>query len=147
MRYDSEMNRSAFLFGSLAAIAAAPAAGDNEIPVEMRGGRFFAIPRVADGRTFACWLDTDGSGFIFEDTVGAFHLSEHAMSGKRRVTLPAFTAPSIPPLGGTGDLPVFERSAQDRADPILKGFDAQLGSTWFANRTWRLDWRASRCTM
>ena len=140
------MNRGAFLFGALAAVAAAPAA-DVEIPVQMRGGRFFAVPRVDGGKVFACWLDTDGSGFIFDAAVDTFHLSAHTIDGKRRAMLPAFVPPSFPPLGTATDLPVFERAAADRVDPILQGFDAQLGRTWFQGRTWRFDWPRGRCTM
>lgn len=146
MRYDSEMNRGAFLFGALATMAVAPA-GDREIPVELRGGRFFAVPRVADGRVFACWLDTDGGGFVFDSAVSAFALSSSKVDGKQRATLPVFGSPAIPPLSTAKDLGVFERSAQDRADPILQGFDAQLGRTWFDGRTWRFDWPNQRVTM
>jgi len=61
--------------------------------------------------------------------------------------LPAFGSPSIPPLSTATDLVVFERSPHERADPILEGFDAQLGVTWFQARTWRFDWPHARCTM
>jgi hypothetical protein len=146
MRYDSVMNRGAFLFGALALVAAAPA-GDVDIPVELRGGRFFAVPRVSGAGIFACWLDTDGSGFIFDSAVDTFHLDAHKVEGKRRASLPVFAERSFPPLSISKDLPVFERGAQDRNDPILQGFDAQLGQTWFQGRTWRFDWPHGRCTM
>lgn len=149
MRYDSAMNRGAFLFGAVAVTASAGVAkeGDREIPVELRGGRFFAVPRTVDGKTFACWLDTDGSGFIFDGTVNGFHLPVQKNSGKPRAPLPAFGTPSIPPLATAHDLPVFERGPAEMSDPILQGFEAQLGSTWFQGRTWRFDWPSSRCTM
>ncbi len=147
MRYDSSMNRGAFLFGALAAVAAVPAAADVEIPVQVRGGRFFAVPHVSDGRVFACWLDTDGSGFIFDSAVETFGLAAHKVEGKRRASLPSLVPASFPPLSTANDLPVFERLGQERADPILAGFDAQLGTTWFQGRTWRFDWPRGRCTM
>ncbi len=146
MRYDSMMNRGAFLFGVLAVVAAAPAA-DVEIPAELRGGRFFAVPHVSDGRVFACWLDTDGNGFVFDSAVETFGLTAHKVDGKRRAMLPSLLPSSFPPLSTARDLPVFERGAQERADPILQGFDAQLGRTWFQGRTWQFDWPRGRCTM
>ncbi len=142
------MRRREFIAGVTAAglLAAAPSK-DIEIPVELRGGRFFAVPRVRDGRLFACWLDTDGDGFIFDATVEAFHLPVRKTDGKRRAGLPAFASPSIPPLTTPADLPIFEREPRDREDPILQGFDAQLGVTWFQGRTWRFDFPHARCTM
>lgn len=142
------MERREFLTGVTAvALAGAARANDVEIPVELRGGRFFAAPRVADGRLFACWLDTDGAGFVFDNAVDAFHLAVRNVDGKRRASLPAFGSPAIPPLSTTSDLAVFEREAHDRSDPILQGFDAQLGVSWFQGRTWRFDWPHARCTM
>ena len=35
----------------------------------------------------------------------------------------------------------------DRNDPILQGFDSQLGVTWFAGRIWRCDFRGGALTM
>jgi hypothetical protein len=145
MRYDSRMNRGAFLFGALALAAVTTA--DRDIPAELRGGRFFALPRVRNGKIFECWLDTDGGGFVFDSAVDEFHLAVTVSGGKRRASLPVFGSPSIPSLTSAADLPVFERSAQDRADPILADFDAQLGRTWFEGRTWRFDWPHARCAM
>lgn len=148
LRYDVVVNRSGFLtgLGAAALVGAAPFA-DVDLPVELRGGRFFAVPRTVDGKTFACWLDTDGAGFIFDSAVEAFHLTTRDVAGKRRAALPRLATASFPPLSTASDLPVFERSAQDRVDPILAGFDAQLGRTWFEGRTWRFDWPRGRCTL
>ncbi|MBV8583615.1 MAG: hypothetical protein JO241_06430, partial [Candidatus Eremiobacteraeota bacterium] len=71
------MKRGAFLglAGSLPLMGiVTQSAREIALPVELRGGRFFAVPKLVDGRDFACWLDTDGSGFIFADSVARFAL-------------------------------------------------------------------------
>lgn len=144
------MNRASFLTAAAAAPLAAGALraagrpGESAIPAELRGGRLFALPRTPGGKTFACWLDTSGGGFIFDWAVEAFGLDAGpAKDGGRSAALPAFDpAWSVPPPGGDGRLPVFDRSRADRHDPILQGFAAQLGATWFLDRTWRLDYAA-----
>ncbi len=112
------------------------------IPVEVRGGRLFAVPRTLDGHTFACWLDTSGAGFIFDSAVETFALPFRRSAGKRRAVLPPFRSPyTVPPLQGeNGELPVFERTEHDKNDPLLHGFEAQLGHTWFAQRIWQLNY-------
>ena len=103
------------------------------------------MPRALDGRTFSCWLDTSGSGFIFEAAVTTFGLPfRRDEAGKRRAVLPPFRAPyTIPPIVlEKGELPVFERTDEDKRDPLLQGFDAQLGHTWFADRIWRFNYPA-----
>jgi hypothetical protein len=130
------------------AIAAGEDRHDLSIPVEMRGGRLFAVPQTPDGRTFACWLDTDGDGFIFDSAVERFALSASQQGMGRTAPLPAFApAHGIPPLVNAKTLPVFDRSPSDRNDPILQGFDAQLGATWFAGRIWRCDFGRGALTM
>ena len=115
------------------------------IPVELRGGRFFAIPSTIDGRTFACWLDTDGGGFVFSDAVERFGLLVRRDGSRRFARLPSFLeSKSLPALPGSGELRVIDR---DPSDPILQGFDAQLGGTWFANRAWRFDYPNATLTM
>ncbi len=151
------MDRRSFIFlvgavpllGAATPAAAPTPAAPVEIPVEVGGGRFFAVPRALDGRTFTCWLDTDGSGFIFDSAIETFGLPFHRDAGKRRAVLPPFRKPyTIPPivLEG-GELPVFERTDADKRDPILQGFDAQLGRTWFAERIWRLNYPARTMQM
>jgi hypothetical protein len=134
------VKRSEFL-GVAAGLALIGATGgDLSIPVELRGGRFFAVPRTADGSIFACWLDTSGSGFVFDSSAARFRLATYASNGGRYAALPFFeSSDAIPALVGATGLPIFERGASDRSDPILQGFDAQLGRTWFAGRIWRFD--------
>lgn len=136
------MDRRSFLLllGGVPLLGAA--ASTVEIPVELRGGRFFAVPEALDGTVFTCWLDTNGSGFIFDSAVTTFGLPFVRRDDKRHAVLPPFRAGhSIPPIvSGNGELPVFERTDADKRDPILRGFDAQLGLNWFANRVWRLDY-------
>ena len=53
-----------------------------------------------------------------------------------------------PPLiRGGGELPVFDPKNADAADPILAGFDAQLGGSWFADRVWRFDFPRAAMSM
>ena len=136
---------------SLLALAPATgllAASDIVIPVELRAGRLFAVPRTLDGRTFACWLDTDGGGFIFASAVKDFGLKTYSAEGATVAELPRFAeGRGIPPLVVGSALAVFTRSPADRADPILSGFDAQLGATWFARRAWRFDFRQGSLAM
>lgn len=137
------MQRRSFL--SLAAVpllaAAVPASDELPLPVELRGGRFFAVPRLADGGSFSCWLDTDGSGFVFEHAVKRLSLPTRSDGMQVMTRLPRFDPThGVPPLvRGGGELPVFDPKSVDAADPILQGFDAQLGGSWFADRVWRLD--------
>ncbi|HKE36973.1 MAG TPA: hypothetical protein VKB39_06055 [Candidatus Baltobacteraceae bacterium] len=137
------MQRRSFLTLAAAVplLAAAQPSDELALPVELRGGRFFALPRLTDGSTFACWLDTDGSGFVFAHAVRRLTLPTRS-DGMRSLThLPHFDPTlAVPPLvRNDGELPVFDPKDGDAADPILQGFDAQLGGSWFADRVWRLD--------
>jgi hypothetical protein len=117
------------------------------IPTVLEGGRFFAVPRVAaDGAVMKLWLDTDGDGFVFSESVARWGLptfTDRAKTTRRWTQLPAFVSDvSIPmPLGREGRLVVFRRDADDRKDPILAGFDGQLGASWFQDRVWTFDYR------
>jgi hypothetical protein len=144
-----EIARSAFL-ASLAAVVAVPRAAGAAtlvIPAVLEGGRFFAVPRVAaDGAVMKLWLDTAGDGFVFSESVARWGLptfTDRAKTTRRWTRLPAFVAnASIPmPLGREGRLVVFTRDADDRKDPILAGFDGQLGASWFQDRVWTFDYR------
>ena len=146
------MKRGAFLglAGSLPLMGiVTQSAREIALPVELRGGRFFAVPKLVDGRDFACWLDTDGSGFIFADSVARFALASRSVGPRTYARLPSF-APQrgVPPVvRDDGELAVFAKDARDAADPILSGFDAQLGGSWFADRIWTLDFKKPSMTM
>jgi hypothetical protein len=138
------MKRKSFLAlsAALPLIGTVPAASDEiALPAELRGGRFFALPRVPGGATFACWLDTDGSGFVFANAVRRLALPVRRDGTRSLTRLPRFDpARAVPPVvRNDGELPVFDPQDADAADPILQGFDAQLGGSWFADRAWRLD--------
>lgn len=140
------MQRRSFL--SLAAIvpllgAATPISEELALPVELRGGRFFALPRLATGGTFACWLDTDGGGFVFAHAVRRLSLQTRLDGMSRLAQLPRFDPThGVPPLvRDGGELPIFDPKDSDAVDPILQGFDAQLGGSWFADRVWRFDFQ------
>jgi hypothetical protein len=122
---------------------------DVAIPVELRGGRFFAVPKLRDGRAFDCWLDTSGSGFIFDWAVHDFNLPTKPAGKGRSAQLPDFDPTyTIPPVvQDDGWLGVFDMSAGDKRDPILRGFHAQLGGTWFAGRVWEFDFPGAKLTL
>ena len=142
------VKRVEFLEVAAGAALIGAAGRDVSIPVEMRGGRFFAVPRTRAGGVLACWLDTSGSGFVFDASVDRFELTTYRSNGKRFARLPKFEyAYGIPELVAAAGLPIFERNASDRADPILQGFDAQLGRTWFAGRVWRFDFVRGSLTL
>src|SRR6185312_15594925 len=140
------MQRRSFL--SLAAAApllglTTPLSEELALPVELRGGRFFATPRLATGGIFACWLDTDGGGFVFARALARLSLPTRSNGMRRLAELPHFDPThGLPPLvRNDGALPIFDPKNADAADPILQGFDAQLGGSWFADRVWRMDFK------
>jgi hypothetical protein len=149
-------SRGAFLSvaGAFAAMPALARADEQQAPVVIptvyEGGRFFATPRVAaDGTPMKLWLDTDASGFIFSESVARWKLPiVPDPNGKqtRWARLPEFASDaSIPaPAGRDGRLVVFTRDAADRRDPILNGFDGQLGASWFQGGRWTFDYPARR---
>ena len=147
------LTRSGFL-AALTAVVALPAdAATVEMPVVLEGGRFFATPRVArDGSVMRLWLDTDGGGFMFSESVRRWGLPVIAdPNGKARTwtRLPAFVPNASVPaaLGRQGRLVIFTRDDDARRDPILNGFDGQLGASWFQDRTWTFDYRTRRVTL
>ena len=147
----SGITRVKFL-ASLGAVVAVPAVPSAPvvIPAVLEGGRFFATPRVArDGAVMRLWLDTDGGGFVFSESVARWGLpvlADPARKARAWTRLPAFDpAASVPvPSGREGRLVVFARDDDDRKDPILSGFDGQLGASWFQDRTWTFDYRGRR---
>jgi hypothetical protein len=120
-----------------AALAAAQPAPDDVVPAVLEGGRFFATPRTASGLPTKWWLDTDGGGFAFSDAARRLHLDA---DGPRRVRAPRFADPSMPPADHLR-LPVLD-SREAEKDPLLQGFDGQLGAPWFAERRWLFDYPA-----
>lgn len=146
------MQRRSFL--TLAAVVplfgtASPVSEEIALPVELRGGRFFALPRLARGGAFACRLDTGGSGFVFERAVRRLSLPSRSDGTRALARLPRFDPThGLPPLvRAGGELAIFDPKGADAADPILQGFDAQLGGSWFADRVWRLDFARPAMSM
>ena len=129
------LSRTQFLTLTAGATLCMGATGDVRIPTEVRGGRLFAVPRLHDGSKFACWLDTDSEGFIFSDAVARLKLPTHNDAGGATY--------ATPPVLGVGPLLVVDRSA---SDPIMQGFDAQIGAPWFAGHTWEFDYRVGALT-
>lgn len=146
------MKRRAFLelAGTLPLLGiVTQSAREIALPVELRGGRFFALPKLDDGREFVCWLDTDGSGFIFAESVARFALASRSDGTHAFARLPSFSPQrALPPVvRDNGELRVFAKDAAADADPILAGFDAQLGGSWFADRIWHFDFKQPAMTM
>ena len=147
------LTRSSFLAATAAAVAVPADAASIVIPTVLEGGRFFATPRVArDERIMRLWLDTDGGGFMYRESVQRWALPTLAdPNGMARTwtRLPAFVSTASLPaaLGRQGRLIVFTRDADARRDPILRGFDGQLGASWFQDRIWTFDYRARRVTL
>ncbi|HEY0382482.1 MAG TPA: hypothetical protein VGC72_09805 [Candidatus Elarobacter sp.] len=138
------MIRSLFLttLGSAGVAAATlPVPGDG-VPAVLDGGRFFATPHTTGGLRTKWWLDTDGGGFVFSEAARRLALPA---DGPRAVRAPRFADKSMPPADGVR-LPVLD-SAQAKADPLLQGFDGQLGASWFIRRRWLFDYPAAtlRC--
>ena len=155
MPLDVGMIARAEFLASLGAVVVTPTVPTVPvvIPVVLERGRFFAVPRVArDGAVMRLWLDTDGGGFVFKESVARWGLpviADPAGMARTWTRLPAFVPEaSVPvPAGRDGRLFVFARDAGERNDPILSGFDGQLGASWFQDRTWTFDYREGRVVL
>ena len=127
--------------------AGALACGIMTIPSLFVQQRAFATPvAAADHDTLRFWLDSDGSGFIFDDVARKYGtLSDSEKSAHARSRLPLFTSStSIPPLlANGGTLGVLSRSDVS-GDPIFAGLVGQLGASWLQKRVWTFDYERSR---
>jgi hypothetical protein len=114
---------------------------DDAVPAVLDGGRFFATPRTAGGLRTRWWLDTDGGGFVFSDSARRLQL----VGDGPHKRAPRFAEKSMPAADDVR-LPVLD-SAQAKKDPLLQGFDGQLGASWFIRRRWLFDYPAAtlRC--
>jgi hypothetical protein len=111
------------------------AAPDDVVPAVLDGGRFFATPRTAGGQQTKWWLDTDGSGFVFSDAARRLQL---AADGTGFAVAPRFATRTMPAADALR-LPLLD-TKQAGDDPLLQGFDGQLGASWFAGRRWIFDY-------
>lgn len=141
----------AFQRNAALAASCAPA----QLPAVFAGGRAFATPIVdSDARRLRLWIDSDGSGFLFDDVAARYHTIIVAgnTAGQRatlpqwsaRATIPALTRPAIragPTESVThgATLPILRRSDM-AGDPIFDGLDGQLGASWLQNRSWTFDY-------
>src|SRR6516162_5578147 len=111
----------------------ARACGVVSIPALFVSQRVFAMPvAAADLRPLRFWVDSDGSGFIFDDVARRYGiLAQEAASSHARAGLPRFvSSANIPPLTAhAGTLSVMRRAEVAR-DPIFDGLDGQLGASW-----------------
>lgn len=122
--------------------ARAGACGVVAIPSSFTDQRAFAVPTAAyDLRTLRFWLDSDGSGFIFDDVVRRYGTIVPSTPGNTRARLPRFAqGASIPALTAPeGTLAVLDRDSVSH-DPIFAGLAGQLGASWLQNRVWTFDY-------
>jgi hypothetical protein len=138
------MVRALFLttLGGAGLAAGRIATADDVVPSVLDGGRFFATPRTASGVPTKWWLDTDGGGFVFSEAARRLGLTGGGAAG---VDAPRFASTSMPAADDVR-LPVLD-SQQAKTDPLLQGFDGQLGASWFIRRRWLFDYPAAmlRC--
>jgi len=125
----------------------ARACGVVSIPALFVSQRVFAMPvAAADLRPLRFWVDSDGSGFIFDDVARRYGiLAQEAASSHARAGLPRFvSSANIPPLTAhAGTLSVMRRAEVAR-DPIFDGLDGQLGASWLQHRVWTFDFPGHR---
>lgn len=131
------MIRALFLgaLGAAGVAAVEVRAPDDVVPSVLDGGRFFATPRTAAGLPTKWWLDTDGGGFVFSDAARRLGL---AGDGPGHVRLPRFASRAMPPADDVR-LPLLD-AREAAGDPLLRGFDGQLGASWFVRRRWLFDY-------
>jgi hypothetical protein len=124
----------------------AQACGVVTIPATFVGHRAFATPvAVSDHRRLRFWIDSDGSGFIFDDVARHYAaMTGTVHNGSAQARLPRFaryaTIPALTARGGT--LSVLHR-AEVAQDPIFAGLDGQLGASWLQRRVWTFDYPRS----
>jgi len=112
------------------------------IPSLFVSQRVFAIAlAAADRRTLRFWVDTDGSGFIFDDVARRYGTLMSDTGTPARAELPRLAAsadvPSLTTHAGT--LSVLRR-ADVVQDPIFAGLSGQLGASWLQGRVWTFDY-------
>ncbi len=123
--------------------AMARACGVVAIPSMFSAGRSFATPvAAADGRSLFFWVDSDGSGFEFDDVARRYATLSPALGNSApRASLPAFSSRgAIPGLAASGaTLPVLRRS-DVAGDALFAGLAGQLGASWLEHRVWTFDY-------
>ncbi len=120
----------------------------NRLPALFTHGLIFLEPVSQDGDTLRFFTDTADGTMMYQDDAERLGLITTSAiiddQQQKAVFLPVFeTAQSIPaPLLGDGLIPLL---SDDRKPPhhraILEQEDGILGSTWFAMRTWSVNYR------
>jgi len=115
----------------------------TRVPAVFTAGRVFAAPMVdSDKRRLRLWIDSDGSGFLFDDVAARYGtLTKAGGSARQRATLPRWSTQATIPALTTRDrtLPILRRS-DVASDPVFDGLDGQLGASWLQNRIWTFDY-------
>jgi hypothetical protein len=124
----------------------AGACGIVEMPAVFSAGRVFVTPAAAaDGQELKFWVDSDGSGFLFEDIAKRYDTLTTPAGAMQQARLPALEVQrSIPPLADHHDaLPIMQRLAV-ASDPLFQGLAGQLGASWLQGRVWTFDYRLGK---
>lgn len=114
--------------------------GGSDLPTRFVAGRIFVRAPVA-GTADSLLLYTDTGGGLFLLGRAADRL---ALGDSSAVSLAALTGESVPdPLGAPDHrVPIY----RPERDPGV-GYDGMLGQSWFADRTWTLDYVAETLTL
>ncbi|MDG5768079.1 hypothetical protein QA596_11460 [Balneolales bacterium ANBcel1] len=146
------------LLALIAGIAAmpAPVCADEldhpvKLPAHFQNGLIFLKPVTEEGDTLRFFIDSADGSIIYEGAVNRLGLTaiNAVIMGREQQAafLPPFDEDNFIPSPSLSDglLPV---RADDRKPPhheaILENADGILGSTWFAQRTWSIDYRRER---
>lgn len=130
-----------------AAPATAQGSGTVELPVELHGDRFFAVPVTTAGARVKLLLDTGGGLYLHTSAAArvGVGLSSAPKDGEK-VLLPPFQAgrgvPPPLPNGGRIGLMAPERGWSADGDS-----DGMLGQAWFGDRVWTIDYPGRTLTL
>ena len=135
---------------SSTSVAPVATAGAHVIPTRYFGDRFFGTPVMPNGDTLVLFLDTGGGTLMWEPTVARYSLpavdSIPARAGGfiRLVDLPAFrperSLPGAIAKTRYGTRLAVRSTADGFAGMIAQSSLGQLGSVWFGDRIWTLDY-------
>jgi len=121
------------------------------IPTVFDEGRFIVTPVTIDDETIRLIADTAGGTVMFQETVDRLKLkaTTYAVDSKLRVKLPALLHDSWIPgsLEPEGTLVVVPKKKQPRMVHLADNLDGMLGQSWFAGKSWVLDYPARRMTV
>lgn len=117
------------------------APGGVLLPTDYQGGLFFVEPVTTTGDTLRLFTDTGGGMVIQAEAVERLGLpSQRVEEGGRSfrvAALPPFQSGHAVPLPQTPDSTLLVREGER---PAFANMDGILGTQWFADRYWTLDY-------